>query len=143
MPCDLSGFLPPSHGQKIRNAPREVLSAIPGLRLKELPQSEVCCGSAGVYNIVHDELAASLLESKMAMVNLTGATIVATANPGCMLQLRAGVERHGKGQRVLHVVELLDEAYRPRRDLIGSSPPHGSCPGSTPAYPSANSSPLA
>ena len=100
------------HGQKIRNAPREILSAIPGVRLKELPQSEICCGSAGTYNIVHDELAASLLESKMAMVNLTGATIVATANPGCMLQLRAGVERHGKGQRVMHVIEVLDEAYR-------------------------------
>jgi glycolate oxidase iron-sulfur subunit len=101
------------HGQKVKNAPRELLSAIPGVRLKELPQSEVCCGSAGIYNIVHDEIAASLLESKMAMVNVTGASIVATANPGCMLQLRAGVERHGKGQRVLHVVELLDEAYRP------------------------------
>ena len=100
------------HGQKVKNAPRELLSAIPGVRLKELPQSEVCCGSAGIYNIVHDEIAASLLESKMAMVNLTGATIVATANPGCMLQLRAGVERHGTGQRVVHVVELLDEAYR-------------------------------
>lgn len=101
------------HGQKIRNAPRELLSAIPGVRLKELPQTEVCCGSAGIYNIVHDEIAASLLESKIGMVNLTGASILATANPGCMLQLRAGVERHGKGQRVLHVVELLDEAYRP------------------------------
>lgn len=100
------------HGQKIRNAPREILSAIPGLRLKELPQAEICCGSAGVYNIVHDEMAAALLENKMSMVNLTGASIVATANPGCMLQLRAGVERHGKGQRVMHVVELLDEAYR-------------------------------
>lgn len=100
------------HGQKIRNAPREILTAIPGLRLKELPHSEICCGSAGVYNVVHDELAASLLENKMEMVNLTGASIVATANPGCMLQLRAGVERHGKGHRVVHVVELLDEAYR-------------------------------
>ncbi|MBA3974698.1 MAG: hypothetical protein C0504_10850 [Candidatus Solibacter sp.] len=101
------------HGQKIRNAPRELLSAIPGLRLKELPQAEICCGSAGIYNIVHDGIAASLLESKMAMVNLTGASVLATANPGCMLQLRAGVERHGGGQRVLHVVELLDEAYGP------------------------------
>lgn len=100
------------HGQKIRNAPREILSAIPGLRLKELPQAEICCGSAGIYNVVHDEMAASLLESKMSMVNSTGASIIATANPGCMLQLRAGVERHGKGQRVMHVVELLDEAYR-------------------------------
>ncbi len=103
------------HGQKIRNAPREVLNAIPGVQLRELPMAEICCGSAGTYNVVHDELAAQLLERKMEMVNLTKAEIVVTANPGCMLQLRAGVERHGKGQRVLHVVELLDEAYRGAR----------------------------
>lgn len=100
------------HGQKIRNAPREVLNAIPGVQLRELPMAEICCGSAGTYNVVHDELAAQLLERKMEMVNVTKAEIIVTANPGCMLQLRAGVERHGKGQRVLHVVELVDEAYR-------------------------------
>lgn len=100
------------HGQKIRNAPRLLLNAIPGVQLRELPQAEICCGSAGTYNVVHDEMAAALLESKMAMVNLTQAEILTTANPGCLLQLRAGVQRHGRGQRVLHVVELLDEAYR-------------------------------
>jgi glycolate oxidase iron-sulfur subunit len=100
------------HGQKIRNAPRVVLNSVPGVQLRELPQAEICCGSAGTYNVVHDELAAALLETKMGMVNLTQAEIVTTANPGCMLQLRAGVARHGQGQRVLHVVELLDEAYR-------------------------------
>lgn len=100
------------HGQKIRNAPRVLLESIPGVQLRELPQSEICCGSAGTYNVVHDEMASALLETKMAMVNLTQAEIVTTANPGCLLQLRAGVARHGRGQRVLHVVELLDEAYR-------------------------------
>lgn len=100
------------HGQKIRNAPRALLSAIPGVQYRELPQSEICCGSAGTYNVVHDEMASALLESKMAMVNLTRAEILTTANPGCLIQLRAGAERHGQGQRVLHVVELLDEAYR-------------------------------
>lgn len=100
------------HGQKVRNAPRAVLNAIPGVRLKELPQGEICCGSAGTYNVVHDEMAAALLETKMANVNLTRAEVVTTANPGCLLQLRAGVAKHGQGQRVLHVVELLDEAYR-------------------------------
>ncbi|MBE7542390.1 MAG: heterodisulfide reductase-related iron-sulfur binding cluster [Bryobacteraceae bacterium] len=100
------------HGQKIRNAPRVLLNAIPGVQLRELPQSEICCGSAGTYNVVHDEMAAALLETKMANVNLTRAQILTTANPGCMIQLRAGVERHGQGQRVLHVIELLDEAYR-------------------------------
>jgi len=99
------------HGQKIRNAPRELLQQIPGLTLKELPYSDICCGSAGIYNVVQDEMAAALLERKMGYANATGAEIIATANPGCMLQLRAGVEKHGRGQRVMHIVELLDEAY--------------------------------
>jgi glycolate oxidase iron-sulfur subunit len=99
------------HGQKIRLAPRQLLAQIPGLTLKELPYTEICCGSAGIYNVVQDKMAAALLERKFGHINATGATIIATANPGCMLQLRAGVARHGHGQRVLHVVELLDEAY--------------------------------
>jgi len=99
------------HGQKIRNAPRELLAAIPQLRLIELPYSDLCCGSAGIYNVVQDEMAAELLRRKMEAVNATGAEILATANPGCMLQLKAGVDQHGHGQRVLHIVELLDEAY--------------------------------
>jgi glycolate oxidase iron-sulfur subunit len=74
--------------------------------------ADLCCGSAGVYNVVHDEMAAGILEKKMPHANRTGAAVIATANPGCMLQLRAGVERHGTGQRVAHVVELLDESYR-------------------------------
>lgn len=100
------------HGQKIRNAPRELLRAIPGLTLKELPQSEICCGSAGTYNVVQDEMADALIARKIPLATGTGASIIATANPGCMLQLRAGVEKYGKGQRVAHVIELLDEAYR-------------------------------
>ena len=100
------------HGQRIRNAPRQVLNFIPGVQLRELSMSEICCGSAGVYNVVHDDMAEALLAQKMQMVNLTGAAIVTTANPGCMIQLRAGVRKLGNGQRVLHVVELLDEAYR-------------------------------
>ena len=101
------------HGQKIRNAPRELLAQIPGVTFRELPYSEICCGSAGVYNVVQDEMAAALIERKMENANSTGAEIIATANPGCMLQLRAGVAKHGKGQKVMHVVELLDESYRP------------------------------
>ena len=100
------------HGQKIRNAPRELLAQIPGVTFRELPYSEICCGSAGVYNVVQDEMAASLIERKMGYANGTGAEIIATANPGCMLQLRSGVAKHGKGQKVMHVVELLDESYR-------------------------------
>ena len=98
------------HGQKVRGQPRKLLEAIPGLRLVEMPLSDLCCGSAGIYNITQAKLAMQLLQNKMAAANSTGADIIATANPGCILQLRAGVRRYGTGQRVLHVVELLDQA---------------------------------
>ena len=101
-----------AHGQKVRSAPRQILNTIPGVKFKELPLSDLCCGSAGIYNIVHDDLADSLLQKKMVMVNGTGAEVVTTANVGCAIQLKAGVSQYGKRQRVLHVVELLDEAYR-------------------------------
>jgi len=99
------------HGQKIKAAPRQLLKSIPGIQLREMVSSEICCGSAGVYSVIHDEMAASILENKMQNVNRTEAEVIATANTGCMLQLRTGAARHGNGQRVVHVVELLDEAY--------------------------------
>lgn len=101
-----------AHGQKIRQAPRQVLKAIPGVQLREMPLADLCCGSAGVYNVVHDDIADSLISKKIPLAAGTGATVIATANVGCQLQLKAGVARYGNGQRVLHVVELLDEAYR-------------------------------
>jgi glycolate oxidase iron-sulfur subunit len=101
-----------AHGQRVRSAPRELLKQVPGLTLKEMPMSDLCCGSAGIYNVVHTEMALALLDKKMRSANSTGAARIVTANPGCVLQLRAGVERHGHGQRVSHVVEVLDEAYR-------------------------------
>jgi glycolate oxidase iron-sulfur subunit len=101
-----------AHGQRVRSAPRELLRQVPGLTLKEMPMSDLCCGSAGIYNVLHTDMALALLEKKMRSVNSTRAERIVTANPGCMLQLRAGVERHGHGQRVSHVVEVLDEAYR-------------------------------
>lgn len=104
-PCHLG------HAQRIRTAPRKLLAAVPGLELVELKESEICCGSAGVYNVVHNELAEKLLEAKLRRIEETGAELVLTANPGCLLQLRAGVARSGNRRRVLHVVELLDEAY--------------------------------
>ena len=100
-----------AHGQKIRSAPRRLLNAIPGLKLREMALSDVCCGSAGIYNVLHTGMSLALLEKKMASVNDTRAEVIATANPGCMLQLEAGVRKFGNGQRVAHVVELVDEAY--------------------------------
>ena len=101
-----------AHGQKIRRPPRELLAAIPGVEFHEMSGADICCGSAGVYNVIQNEMAMQILERKMAAVNSTGARIIATANPGCLLQLQAGVRIHGSGQRVMHVVELLDLAYK-------------------------------
>ncbi len=100
------------HGQKIRKAPRTLITSVPGVTLRELPFTEICCGSAGVYNIEHTDLSMSLLEDKMRMVESTKADAIITANPGCMLQLQAGARRFSRPMPVLHVVELLDEAYK-------------------------------
>ena len=98
------------HGQKVREAPRQLLRAIPGVEFAELPFSDICCGSAGIYNVTQAEASLDLLAEKMRNAAVTGAKIIATANPGCLLQLRAGAELHHTGQEVLHVIELLDRA---------------------------------
>jgi glycolate oxidase iron-sulfur subunit len=99
------------HGQKIREAPRQLLRAIPGVEFVELPFADICCGSAGVYNVTETQASLDLLAEKMACAKTTNAQIIATANPGCLLQLRAGAAIHNTGQEVLHVVELLDRSY--------------------------------
>lgn len=101
-----------AHGQKIRTAPRKLLKAIPGLRFREMPMADLCCGSAGIYNVVESDMANRILQRKMEYVATTKASMIVTANPGCMLQLAAGARLYGSGQRVAHVVEVLDEAYK-------------------------------
>jgi glycolate oxidase iron-sulfur subunit len=101
------------HGQKVREAPRKLLRAIPGLDLVELPHSDLCCGSAGVYNVTHTEASLELLAEKMRCASATRAQVIATSNPGCLLQMRAGVEIHHTNQQVLHMIELLDQAITP------------------------------
>jgi glycolate oxidase iron-sulfur subunit len=101
-----------AHGQKIKVQPRTLLRAVPGLNFREMPMSDLCCGSAGIYNIVQNEMSMKLLEQKMGYVNSVNPDVIVTANPGCMMQLQAGAKMHGRGQRVAHVVEILDEAYR-------------------------------
>lgn len=103
-PCHLA------HAQKIRSAPRQLLKAI-GVELVEMPNSDLCCGSAGVYNVVQNSLSMKILQAKMDDVSSVEADVIATANVGCMLQLRAGVARRGLTRRVAHVVELLNDAY--------------------------------
>ncbi len=99
-----------AHGQKIREAPRNLLLAIPGIELVEMPLSDHCCGSAGVYNVTETKTSLELLAEKMRCAAGTRAQAIVTANPGCILQLRAGAALHNTGQEVLHVVELLDKA---------------------------------
>jgi glycolate oxidase iron-sulfur subunit len=100
-----------AHGQGIRSQPRKLLSLIPGLELTPLRDSDTCCGSAGIYNIVQPEMADALLRRKMSNIAATGAQAVATANAGCMMQLRLGVRQYGPPVEVVHVVDLLDRAY--------------------------------
>lgn len=98
------------HGQKVREAPRALLRAIPEIELVELLYSDICCGSAGVYNITQTEASLELLADKMKHASSTKAETIVTANPGCLLQMRAGAELHKTGQQVLHVMELLDRS---------------------------------
>lgn len=110
-----------AHGQKIRNAPRQLLKAVPRLVFREMPMADLCCGSAGIYNLVQNEMAMQILKGKMEHVSSTKASLIVTANPGCMLQLAAGARLYGSGQRIAHVVEVLDEAYlnyRPRVEPV-------------------------
>jgi glycolate oxidase iron-sulfur subunit len=100
------------HGQKITAEPRALLRCIPGLELEELPEASWCCGSAGIYNIVQPEMAGQLLQRKLAHIRATRATIVATGNPGCLLQLISGASQQGLDLRIVHPVTLLAEAYR-------------------------------
>ena len=100
------------HGQKITRQPRQVLAAIPGLKLVELPESTWCCGSAGIYNITQPEMSQKLLARKISNIEKTGTAVVASANPGCSIQLQAGLGQASKAWRIVHPISLLAEAYR-------------------------------
>jgi glycolate oxidase iron-sulfur subunit len=104
------------HGQRVCEAPRRLLRAIPGVELVEMAMADYCCGSAGVYNVTQTRTSLDLLAEKMVHAGATKAQIIATANPGCLLQLRAGAAIHATGQEVVHVVELLDRSFRANRN---------------------------
>ncbi len=99
------------HGQRAHTSPLRLLAAIRGLRLVPLEGSDVCCGGAGIYNLVEPELSARVLAEKLARVEESGARTLATGNPGCHMQLGAGARLGGLRLRVCHPVELLDESY--------------------------------
>jgi glycolate oxidase iron-sulfur subunit len=100
------------HAQKISEAPRRLLAAIPGLQLVPLEEADACCGSAGVYSILQPELAGQVGNRKVANIARSGASTVATGNPGCLMQLRNGVKAAGLAVAVVHPVSLLAAAYR-------------------------------
>jgi len=101
-----------AHGQRVRVQPRELLRRIPGLTLVELADSDLCCGSAGVYNLLEPEMAAELGRRKIEKIRETGARIVATGNPGCMMQIAQQAREAGLALEVKHPVTLLSGALR-------------------------------
>jgi len=115
-PCHLA------HGQKVRSQPRALLAAIPGLRVVEMDGSDRCCGSAGIYNLVQPEMSQQLLKEKMASINQTNAEAVVAPNPGCMLQLSYGAQQYGPDVKVLHLIDLLDQAYGSSEESLKSDP---------------------
>ncbi len=98
------------HAQRVKAAPRQLLKTIPGLEIKEIPESDVCCGSAGIYNLLEPDAANALRDRKVAHIRSTGATAVVSGNPGCMMQIRAGADAAGAPLESLHTIELLDRA---------------------------------
>jgi glycolate oxidase iron-sulfur subunit len=102
-----------AHAQGIRTQPRQLLRAIPGLELREIAESAICCGSAGTYNLFQPEAARELGDRKAERVRATGADLLVSANPGCTMQIAAAARRAGHGEpRVAHTAEVLDAALR-------------------------------
>ncbi|MCC7105858.1 MAG: 4Fe-4S dicluster domain-containing protein [Chloroflexi bacterium] len=100
------------HGQGVRQQPRELLRAIPGLTLVEMTDSDTCCGSAGIYNLTHPDLSQQILTPKMENIKATRAETLVVPNPGCAMQISYGARQRAMDLEVMHVVDLLDQAYR-------------------------------
>jgi glycolate oxidase iron-sulfur subunit len=113
------------HAQGVRSAPREVLRTIPGLEILEVPESAICCGSAGIYNMMEPVPAQELGDRKVHNCLATGAQLIASSNPGCLLQLQAGLARAGQHLPAVHMVELLDASMRhlPAESLLAAKQP--------------------
>jgi glycolate oxidase iron-sulfur subunit len=108
------------HAQRIAQPPLAVLSAVPGIAVVPLVDADQCCGSAGIYNLTEPELSAAVLAPKLAHIAETGASLVATGNPGCMMQIGAGLRRAGSRARTVHPVDLLDASYAARSHVVRS-----------------------
>jgi glycolate oxidase iron-sulfur subunit len=106
-PCHLA------HAQRISEPPRQLLRAIPGLTIREMAERDLCCGSAGIYNVTHEEMSASLQQRKCANILATGSEVVVTGNPGCFLQIQAGLP---DTVQVRYLVDILADAYADKDD---------------------------
>ena len=117
------------HAQGVATQPRQVLRSIPGLELVEIPDAAICCGSAGVYNLLEPAAAGELGRRKVQNILSTGAQAVASGNPGCLLQIRGGLEQSGNPIPVLHTVELLDASIRGEMPVALKSAARGKAAG--------------
>jgi glycolate oxidase iron-sulfur subunit len=99
------------HGQRVKDEPRRLLRSIPGLELLDVPEADWCCGSAGIYNLVHPELSHQILQRKMTHLAAVNPDVITTGNPGCLIQIGLGAKQHGLRAAVVHPIELLYGAY--------------------------------
>jgi glycolate oxidase iron-sulfur subunit len=106
------------HAQGIRNAPRQLLTAIPELQLLEIPEAAICCGSAGIYNLVQPGAADELGDRKVRHVLASGADAVVSGNPGCLLQMMRSMKKLGRSLPTFHTIQLLDASIRGVQPVI-------------------------
>jgi glycolate oxidase iron-sulfur subunit len=98
------------HAQGVRVQPRQLLKGIPGVDVREIGESEICCGSAGIYNLLEPEAATELRDRKVQNILKTGADVIVSGNPGCLLQIATGLEAAGRPMRIMHLVEVVDQS---------------------------------
>jgi len=135
-----------AHAQGVRRQPRDLLRAIPGLELREVTDPDICCGSAGIYNLLQPEAAGELGDRKARAVLATGAQLLVTANPGCLMQVASSVSRQGGRIGLAHTVELLDASLRGRTpaqltrelSLPPTEPTGGTTAGAEPSWHEVN-----
>jgi glycolate dehydrogenase iron-sulfur subunit len=101
-----------AHAQRVRAQPRQLLQGIPGLEVREIAEADICCGSAGIYNLVNPEPARALGDRKAANVRATGAQLLVTANPGCLMQIDSALRRDGAAIALAHTIQVLDASIR-------------------------------
>jgi glycolate dehydrogenase iron-sulfur subunit len=118
-PCHLQ------HAQRVAEPPLEVLAAVPGLTIVPLVDADQCCGAAGIYNLLEPAVSEAVLAPKLAHITASGADLVASGNPGCLMQIGAGLRRAGRTARAVHPVDLLDAAYGQRFRTAGAEDREG------------------